>query len=213
MSDMIRATRPKSDQMNADDLIGGPRTIKITKVVIKDVPTQPISVFFEGDEGKPFKPCTTMGRVMMEVWNSNDSKTYVGKSMTLFRDPEAVYGGAKVGGVRISHMSDIPAAVTVLVTVSRGHKKPFTVKPLASAGAAATKTREPTPEEIDAGNTAAMNGKEAYKTWIKSLTAEQKEVLASRHADWIEVAKKADTPSETVAEMVERDPASIMSAG
>lgn len=188
MSDMIRATKPKSDQMNSDDLIGGPRTIKITKVVIKDTPQQPISVFFDGDEGKPFKPCTTMGRVMMEVWESNESKTYVGKSMTLFRDPEAVYGGAKVGGVRISHMSHIEKPVTVLVTVSRGQKKPYTVKPLIVQSQA----REPTPEEVDAGNLASMSGVEAYKAWFEGLAKEQKASVLPLHQGWKDVAVKAD---------------------
>lgn len=198
MSDMINPTKPKSDQMNADSLIGGPRTIKITKVVIKDSAEQPISVFFDGDDGKPWKPCKSMARVMMEVWKSSDSKTYIGKSMTLYRDPEAVFSGAKVGGIRISHMSHIDGDINVMLTVSRGHKKPFTVKPLKTSTAAPI----PSDELIDAGNSAAMGGVAAYKAWIATLTDVQKASLNNHHAGWIDVAKKADTPPDGLDEIL-----------
>ena len=54
--DMSRFIEAKSDQLNADDLIGAPRTITITRVTGNDG-DQPVSIFYEGDGGKPFKPC------------------------------------------------------------------------------------------------------------------------------------------------------------
>ncbi len=57
MSDMTQTIVPKSDQLNSDDLIAGPRTIRITRVVVDMGGEQPASVYFEGDGDKPFKPC------------------------------------------------------------------------------------------------------------------------------------------------------------
>jgi hypothetical protein len=40
----------------------------------------------------------------------------------------------EVGGIRISHMSDIGETMTMALTVTRANKKPFTVKPLRAVG-------------------------------------------------------------------------------
>jgi hypothetical protein len=44
--------QPKSDQLNADDLIGGSKTIKITQIKVYDREVQPVEISYEGDEGK-----------------------------------------------------------------------------------------------------------------------------------------------------------------
>ncbi len=128
MNDMRAVIVPKSDQMNADDLIGGPITITITEVQIKPG-EQPVSIFFEGDSGKPYRCCKSMAKVMVNCWGP-DANNYIGRSMTLYRDPKVKWGGMEVGGIRISHMSDIAAAQTMALTETRGNKKLFTVKPL-----------------------------------------------------------------------------------
>ena len=120
---------PKSDQLNADDLIGRELTIKITGVDIRGGQEQPVSIHFEGDNGKPYKACKSMCRVMVSAWGP-DSKKYVGRSMTLYRDPKVKWGGMEVGGIRISHMSDISDDMTMALTVTRANRKPFTVKPI-----------------------------------------------------------------------------------
>lgn len=129
MSDMTAVIQPKSDQMNSDDLMAGPRTIKITKVTLTPGSEQPCAVSFEGDQGKPWKPCKSMARVLVLVWGA-DSKNYVGKSLTLYRDPDVKWGGMAVGGIRISHMSDMKSNAPLMLTVTRGKKAPYTVKPL-----------------------------------------------------------------------------------
>lgn len=131
-TDMRIPTQPKSDQLNSDSLIGAPITIKITKVVIKPG-EQPVSVFYDGDDGKPWKPCKSMGRVMMQGWKNNDASTYVGKSLTLYRDADVTWGGLKVGGIRISHMSHIDSPMTFILTAKKGDNKPFKVLPLKTA--------------------------------------------------------------------------------
>lgn len=130
MNDMRATIIPKSDQMNFDDFAGGTtKTITVTKVLLGAEAEQPVSVGFEGDNGKPYKPCKSMRRVMVNVWGPDASK-YTGRSMTLYGDPTVIFGGAKVGGIRISHMSHLDAPMTMALTATKATRKPFTVKPL-----------------------------------------------------------------------------------
>lgn len=129
MSDMKPVIVPKSDQLNADDLIAGEMTVRITEVDIKGGQEQPVAIHFEGDNGKPYKPCKSMCRVMVQAWGP-DSSQYVGRSMTLFRDPHVKWAGMEVGGIRISHMSHIDNTLTMALTATKQSRKPFTVHPL-----------------------------------------------------------------------------------
>lgn len=130
MSDMTPVIIPKSDQISADDLLAGPMTIRIARVTIKPG-EQPVTINYDGDNGRPFKPCKSMARVMVALWGA-DSATYAGKSLTIYRDPHVKWGGLEVGGIRISHMSDIAAPLTLALTQTKGKKQPFTVNPLAA---------------------------------------------------------------------------------
>ena len=128
--DMSMTIAPKSDQLNADDLIGGPRTITITRVTGNEGNAeQPVNVFFKGDDNKPFRPCKSMRRVMVKIWGADASK-YAGRSMTIFRDPKVKWGGMEVGGIRISHMTGIDSPQQMALTESRASRKPYTVQPL-----------------------------------------------------------------------------------
>ena len=129
MSDMSQVIIPRSDQINADSLLSGPITITITKVDIKAGTEQPITIHYEGEDGKPWRPCKSMARCLVAAWGP-DSKAYTGRSLTLFCDPKVKWGGLEVGGIRVSHMSHIDNAMTMALTVTRGNKKPYTVKPL-----------------------------------------------------------------------------------
>jgi hypothetical protein len=127
--DMRATIIPKSDQLNADDLIGGPMTVEITKVARANTAEQPIAVSFVGDNGKPYMPCKSMRRVMVMVWGEVAAE-YVGRSMTLYRDAEVTWGGMAVGGIRISHMSHMDKPVTMALTATKKARKPYTVEPL-----------------------------------------------------------------------------------
>lgn len=130
--DMSNTIAPKSDQLNADDLISGPRTVTITRVSGNEGNAeQPVNVFFEGDNGKPFRPCKSMRRVMVAIWGA-DAVQYVGKAMTLYRDPAVKFGGMAVGGIRISHMSGLSEPRQMALTASRAKRAPYTVKPLSA---------------------------------------------------------------------------------
>src|SRR5688572_8307662 len=119
MTDISGTVAPRSDQMNADDLLTGPRTITITRVTANPgADAQPVAIYYEGDGGKPYMPCKSMRRVLIQVWGV-DGNSFAGKSMTLYRDPEVLFGGLKVGGIRISHMTGIDNPVTLVLTASK----------------------------------------------------------------------------------------------
>jgi hypothetical protein len=129
MLDMTQTIQPRSDQANADDFISGPKTITITNVTMSDSPQQPIHIDYVGGEGKPWKPCLSMRRILVLCWGP-DGDAYKGKSLTLYRDPSIKFGGCEQGGIRISHMSDLEKPLRTMLTVSRGKRAPFTVQPL-----------------------------------------------------------------------------------
>lgn len=129
MIDLRGTIKPKSDQLNADDLIGGPITIRITGVTVGEG-EQPVAISYEGDGGKPYKPGKSMRRVLVNLWGP-DGAVYMGRSLTLYRDEEVVFGGVAVGGIRISHMSHLQREMTMALTATKAKRKPFTVRPLA----------------------------------------------------------------------------------
>jgi hypothetical protein len=130
--DMSRFIIAKSDQLNADDLLGGPRIITITGVRGTDAADQPVAVSYEGDGGKPYKPCKSMRRVMVHCWGK-DAAQYAGRSMELYCDPDVQFGGMKVGGIRISRMSHIDGPKQMALTATRGKKGLYKVQPLTDA--------------------------------------------------------------------------------
>lgn len=127
--DLSKTIAPKSDQLNADDLITGSKTIKIRDIKLTDDPAQSVSIYFEGDENKPYKPCKSMRRLLVTIWGAN-GKDYVGRSLTLYRDEKVSFGGAQVGGIRISHASNITETKIVSLTTSKAKRTPYKVEPL-----------------------------------------------------------------------------------
>ncbi len=129
MVDMSRFIEAKSDQLNADDLIGRTLDITITRVT-GDGGDQPVSIYFEGDGGKPWKPCKTMRRVLMAIWGKYASKDYPGRSCRLYRDDSVTFGGLATGGIRVSHASHIDKEMLVVVMKTKGKKAGIKVLPL-----------------------------------------------------------------------------------
>ncbi len=131
-SDMRAVIIPKSDQLNADSLLSGPITITVSEVTIRPGTEQPCSIHYNGEEGRPYKPCKSMARALVACWGP-DAKNYIGRSMTLYCDPKVTWAGMAVGGIRISHMSHIERTETLLLTATKGSRKPFVVQPLKDA--------------------------------------------------------------------------------
>jgi hypothetical protein len=129
VTSLLPTIAAKSDQLNAEDLIGGPRTVRVTSVKVTASEDQPVWISFHGDDGKPFKPCKTVRRLLVRVWG-DDSSLYAGREMTLYLDPEVKYGGMKVGGIRVSHVSHIDRPQKFFLTETRGKKREVTVRPI-----------------------------------------------------------------------------------
>jgi hypothetical protein len=126
--DLTDTIIPKSDQINADDLISGPRTFTI-KGVRRGSDEQPVNIDLVELPGRPFRPSKTVTRILVAAWGK-ESDAYTGRRLTLYRDPDVKFGGQDVGGIRVSHLSDIPKPVTLALTATRGKKSKHTVQPL-----------------------------------------------------------------------------------
>jgi hypothetical protein len=125
---------PKSDQLNAEQLLGGPMTITVAEVRTSASDEQPVVIHYEGENGRPYKPCKTMRKVLILAWGE-DGRQWPGKSMTVYNQPDVKFGGAEVGGIRISHLSDIPKDIQVALTATRGKKAQHIIKRLDDADA------------------------------------------------------------------------------
>lgn len=121
ISDLSDTVIAKSDQLNADDLVGMDKTITVT-AVSRGNAENPVVVNYQGDDGRPFKPCKTVRRILIAAWGK-DGNEWVGKQAVLYCDPSVKYGGKEVGGIRISALSDIPKPLSVKLSETRGKKK------------------------------------------------------------------------------------------
>jgi hypothetical protein len=204
MIDLRGTIKPKSDQLNADDLIGGPVTIRITGVSVGEG-DQPVSISFEGDGGKPFKPGKSMRRVLVNLWGP-DGATYVGRSLTLYRDEQVVFGGVEVGGIRISHMSHLQRETTMALTATKAKRKPFTVKPLATAPAPAAKPAEASlllidPDAMECAFTSIEMWLDAARRAFARLAGDPVALRAWADANAGAFAAVADIYPDTVAKI------------
>ena len=130
---MNHLAMPKSDQLNSEQLLGSPITVTVTKVVEVNNPQQPLIIHYAGENGRPYKPCKSMMKVLKLAW-TEFYEDWKGKSMTLFCDPKVKWAGEEVGGIRISAMSHIEKEISVSLTTGKTgattKKAPFVIKRL-----------------------------------------------------------------------------------
>ena len=105
MADIRFATQAKSDQLNAVDIQGADIVIRIRDVQVRQS-DQPVSIYFEGDNNKPWKPSKGMLRVLEKAWGYESDK-WIGLAAQLKFDPEVKWAGKKVGGIRIAALAGI----------------------------------------------------------------------------------------------------------
>lgn len=210
MTTLAEALAPKSDQLNADDLIAGPRVLKITQArIAKDGRETKIVLNYEGDNGKPWKPCKTMGRAMVMAWKIQDPSEFAGKSVRVYRDPSVRFGDqGEVGGIRISHMSHLQSAAKVKLTVSQGKKGEFTFSPLVTEAPAPIEhyTIEAAELDLRAAKTLDDLGRawkrrimEPYRAQLQAVLDERKAALAPAsddRADLIASFERVTTAAE-----------------
>lgn len=160
--DMSETIVPKSDQLNAEDLLAGPVTVTVQSVS-RGTAEQPVDVHLVETPGRCYRPSKTMRRVMVKAWGK-DSEPYAGRRMTLYRDPDVKFGGQKVGGIKISHMSHIDKAFSLALTETRGKRVVHTVEPLPDTPTPPARLTKPQYDRIgalmkEAGLTAAADAR------------------------------------------------------
>src|SRR3546814_11940126 len=102
VSDLRDTIVHKSYQLNAEQLLGGPITITVTDVKRGGGEEQPVVIHYEGEGGRPYKPCTSMRKVMVFAWGA-DGRGWDGKRMTIYNSREVTLGGEGGGRRRIRH--------------------------------------------------------------------------------------------------------------
>lgn len=151
--DISDTLAPNSDQLDAIDLVAGPRTFTVERVS-KGNAEQPVQVHL-AEFPRVWRPGKSMRRVLAAGWGA-DASAWTGRRVELFCDPTVVFGGSPVGGTRISRMSHIDKDLKVPLLIKRGKSAVFTVKPLPDAP---QPDPEPTEAEVAACNdTAVLRG-------------------------------------------------------
>jgi hypothetical protein len=125
--DISTSIEARSDQINADDLLGGPITYTVREVIAGKAESPFDFMLVETD--RAYRPSKTMRRVIVAAWGP-EASNYAGRRLTLYREPSIMFGGQRVGGIRVSHMSHIDKPIEVMAQVTRGKREKFTVQPL-----------------------------------------------------------------------------------
>ncbi|HET6917066.1 MAG TPA: hypothetical protein VFH56_13320 [Acidimicrobiales bacterium] len=186
--DLTDTIIPRSDQLNSDDMLTGPRTVTITDVR-QGSNEQPVDIHLAEYPGRPFRPSKTVRRILVAAWGK-DGDAYVGRRLTLYRDPDVKFGGQDVGGIRVSHMSHIDKPMKLALTVSKGKKAPFTVKPLAD---------EPTQPAVEPAKATAAATEYRDRALDKTATVETLRALYTEvQHKGLDGAEVIDSTGDTV---------------
>ena len=106
MVDISKSLEAKSDQLNAVDLIGSDLTIRIRLVNYSEGADQALSIFFDGDNNKPWKPSKGMRRILAGAWGI-ETDNWIGRHAKIRFDADVTWAGEKVGGVHYSTVAYI----------------------------------------------------------------------------------------------------------
>lgn len=178
--DISDTLEPNSDQLDAIELIGGPRTFTIEKVSRGNA-EQPVQIHL-AEFPRPWRPGKSMRRVLVACWGP-DASAYVGRRVTLYCDETIRFGAEVVGGTRIRALSHIEKRKQVPLLVSRGKSAMYTVEPLTEAAQPTAAPTEPTSEQV----AACTDIDELGKMW-KASGAQRRAEIEARVAE-IKAAK------------------------
>lgn len=162
--DITDTLAPTSDQLDAIDLISGPRTFTIERVGRGNA-EQPVNVHLV-EFPRVWRPGKSMRRVLARCWGA-DASQWAGRRVTLFCDTSVKFGGEEVGGTRISHLSHIDKPVKVPLLVTRGKSQVYTVQPLVEKPAPKAVTKG---ADIDALAKAFEAAGVAQNLWLDYCT-------------------------------------------
>ena len=127
ISDLSDTIVAKSDQLNSDDLVVD-KLITVTGVS-RGNNENPVIINYQGDDGRPFKPCKTVRRILIAAWGE-DGSGWIGKQALLFNDKTVLWAGKEHGGVRIRALSGIMKPLNVKLSYTRGKKKDYRIEVL-----------------------------------------------------------------------------------
>mgnify|MGYP001340858963 CR=1 FL=1 len=163
---------PRSDQLNADDLIGGPRIVTIA-AIHPGKAEQKYDIELVGEK-RVWRPPLTVLRIMLAAWGE-EASDWIGKSVELYRDESVSFGSDAVGGIRISRMTGLPddTPMDLQLTSKRGKRSKHHIEPLTEAAPAPTP--EPTAEQV-----AECNDVEALRAMWKVAGPERQAQIKAR---------------------------------
>ena len=115
----------KSDQIDADNLIGG-ITMDVTIKAVQRGPSneQPLQLVLD-ETDKFYRPSKTFRRALIGCFG-DEPANWIGKRLRLVRNPDTMFGGVKVGGIEVSHAS-IEAPVVFMLAAKRGKKSQVSI--------------------------------------------------------------------------------------
>lgn len=181
--DITEALAPASDQLDAIELTQ-PRTFTIgtgSALGKRDGKTV-AEIRFENFD-RVWRPSKGMLDVLAACWGT-DVREWVGRRVTVYNDPEVMFGKDKVGGVRISHLSHIdkPRSITIRAS-GAGRKKAWPVQPLkdsprSESGARGATKAAPTEAEI-----AASTDRDQLAAWWGIASPDMQKLIEARAAE------------------------------
>jgi hypothetical protein len=162
--DISETLAPASDQLDAIELVAGPRIFTVASVS-RGSDEQPVNVHF-ADFPRPWRPSKGMRRVLAACWGS-DAAHWAGRRVELFFDPSVTFGKDTPGGTRIRALSHIDKPKSVPLLVSRGKSAMFRVQPLPdltpderiAALRAEWQNADPDRRKVIEGEVAALQGR------------------------------------------------------
>lgn len=207
MADISQAMQAKSDQLNAVDIMGSLLVIKVRAVDYKQGREQPVWVYFDGDNNRPWKPSKGMIRILCGAWGT-ETDLWIGRHARLEYEPSVMYAGKEVGGIWVKAMTDIPErGMKFSLAINRSKRIPFPVEHLKVE--AATYPQEKFDAGLDAMVKAMQSGKMTLPQVIAQcqktgqLTTEQIKTLEQNapiedegHPDEPQLNQQASTPTQ-----------------
>lgn len=136
MDDIADTLAPVSEQLDAIELIDGPRVFTVKSVTVRKDDKQPVKIYFE-EFPRPWRPGVNQRRVLKHCWGRKSSE-WAGRKIKLFYEPDVTYGGTKTGGTRIASMSHIDGPMDAPILISGGRASTYHVEPLSEAPAGLT---------------------------------------------------------------------------
>ena len=169
--DISHALAPKSDQLDAVDLLGSPPQVFTITDVSEGNAEQPVNIRL-AEFPRVWRPSKGMLRVLAGCWGK-ETQAWVGRRVELYCDPDVMFGPDRVGGIRISRLSHIEKRTSVPMIVKRGKGGSWNVDPLPD---------EPAAPALTEAMIACATDSEQLRAWWQQHPG-QREAIEARVAE------------------------------